>query len=70
MNWNKWVRLTHRWLTIAFTIAVGVNGIAVARGRYTNLLGLTAVTTLALQFMTGVYLFVLPYTAKWRSQQR
>lgn len=70
MNWNKWVRLTHRWLTIAFTVAVIVNGIAVARGRYTNLLGLTAVTTLALQFMTGVYLFVLPYTAKWRSQQR
>ena len=33
MNWNKWVRQTHRWLSIAFTVAVIVNGVAVARGR-------------------------------------
>src|SRR5208282_3074615 len=25
MNWNKWVRQTHRWLSIAFTVAVIVN---------------------------------------------
>ena len=22
MNWNEWVRQTHRWLSIAFTVAV------------------------------------------------
>ncbi len=31
MNWNKWVRQTHRWLSIAFTVAVIVNGVAVAQ---------------------------------------
>ena len=67
MNWNKWIRQTHRWLSVAFTIAVIVNGVAVARGTYTNRLGLVAVATLALQFFTGLYLFVLPYAAKWRS---
>jgi hypothetical protein len=43
MNWNKWVRQTHRWLSIAFTVAVIVNGIAVAKQKYTAWLGLLAV---------------------------
>ena len=67
MNWNKWVRQTHRWLSVAFTVAVIVNGVAVARGRYSSRLGLLAVIPLALQFFTGLYLFVLPYATKWRS---
>jgi len=66
MNWNKWVRLTHRWLSVALTLVVIVNGVAVAKGKYTNSLGLSAVFVLALQFFTGMYLFVLPYAAKWR----
>ena len=70
MNWNKWVRQTHRWLSIAFTVVVIVNGIAVVRGKYTNKLGLTAVAVLALMFFTGLYLFVLPYAGKWRSGRR
>ena len=70
MNWNKWIRLTHRWLSIAFTVAVIVNGVAVAKGKYSSRLGLLAVFTLALQFFTGLYLFVLPYFAKWGSGRR
>jgi len=70
MNWNKWIRLTHRWLSIAFTVAVIVNGVAVVQGKYSSRLGLVAVFTLALQFFTGLYLFVLPYTAKWGSGRR
>ena len=70
MNWNKWIRQTHRWVSVAFTVAVIVNGIAVAEKKYTNSLGLMAVFTLALQFFTGLYLFVLPYAAKWRSERR
>jgi len=70
LNWSKWVRQTHRWLSIAFTLVVIVNGVAVVRGKYTNRLGLTAVAVLALLFFSGAYLFVLPYTAKWRSRQR
>jgi heme A synthase len=67
LNWNKWIRQTHRWLSIAFTVAVIVNGIAVVERKYTAKLGLVAVATLALQFFTGLYLFVLPYATRWRS---
>lgn len=70
MNWNKWVRQTHRWLSVLFTLAVIINGVAVAQKRYTNRLGLLAVFVLALQFFTGLYLFGLPYAAKWRSGGR
>ena len=67
MNWNKWIRQTHRWLSIAFTVAIVVNGVTVVQGRYSSRLGLMAVFVLTLEFFTGMYLFVLPYAAKWRS---
>jgi hypothetical protein len=70
LNWNKWVRLTHRWLSIAFTVAIIVNGIAVAQGKYSSRLGLVAVFPLALLFFSGMYLFVLPYATRWRSGRR
>ena len=70
MNWNKWIRQIHRWLSVAFTVVVIVNGIAVAKGRYNNWLGLLAVAPLALLFLSGAYLFILPYAAKWRGGRR
>ena len=70
MNWNKWFRQTHRWLSVVFTVAVIVNGVAVAWGKYTSRLGLLAVFPMALLLFTGLYLFVLPYAAKWRSGRR
>jgi heme A synthase len=66
MNWNKWMRQIHRWLSIAFTAVVIINGVAVAQKKYTNSLGLSAVAVLALLFLTGAYLFLLPYAARWR----
>ena len=66
MNWNKWVRQTHRWLSIAFTVAVIVNLVAVGLKKYTVWVGLLALLPLALLLFTGLYLFVLPYSAKWR----
>jgi len=70
LNWNKWVRQTHRWLSIAFTVAVIVNIVAVAQKKYTASLGLLAVLPLALLLLTGLYLFVLPYATRWRSVRR
>ncbi len=67
---NKWVRQTHRWLSIAFTLAVIINGVAVLRGKYTSGVGLLAVFPLALLLFTGLYLFVLPYATKWRRGRR
>jgi cellulose synthase/poly-beta-1,6-N-acetylglucosamine synthase-like glycosyltransferase len=70
LNWNKWVRQTHRWLSIAFTVAVIVNIIAVGQGKYTAWVGLLALLPLALLLFTGLYLFALPYATKWRSGRR
>jgi hypothetical protein len=70
LNWGKWVRQTHRWLSIAFTVAVIVNIVAVGRGKYTVWTGLLALLPLALLLFTGLYLFVLPYAAKWRIGRR
>ena len=67
MNWNKWIRQTHRWASMAFTVAVIINIVVIAQKKYTNSVGLLAVAPLALQFFTGLYLFVLPYATKWRS---
>ena len=70
MNWNKWLRQTHRWLSIAFTLAVIVNLVAVGQNKYAAWVGLLALFPLILLLFTGLYLFVLPYAVKWRSGQR
>ncbi len=70
MNWNKWMRQTHRWLSVAFTAAVIINIVAIVLGKYTRSIGLLAVFPLILQLFTGLYLFVLPYAAKWRTARR
>jgi hypothetical protein len=73
MNWNTrntWVRQTHRWLSIAFTAGFIINGVAVAMQKYAAWVGLLALIPLLLLMLTGLYLFVLPYTSRWRSRQR
>ena len=65
---DKWIRQTHRWLSMAFTAAVVINVVAIAEKKYTNSLGLLAVVPLALQFFTGLYLFVLPYIVRRRAR--
>src|SRR5262249_44045287 len=67
LNWNKWVRQIHRWLSMAFTVAVIVNIVAIALKKYSGGVGLLPLLPLALLLVTGLYLFVLPYAARWRS---
>ena len=69
MNWNKWLRQVHRWLSIAFTLAVIVNIIALVRAEQAVWVGLLALLPLALLLITGLYIFALPYAAKWRRVQ-
>jgi hypothetical protein len=66
LNWNTWVRQIHRWLSIAFTLGVIVNTIAVTQKGYAAWVGLLALLPLAFLLLTGLYLFVLPYATKWR----
>jgi hypothetical protein len=32
LNWNNWIRQIHRWLSIAFTVTVIANFVALAQG--------------------------------------
>ncbi|MBY5459880.1 hypothetical protein EHI47_13505 [Rhizobium leguminosarum] len=70
MNWNNWFRQIHRWLSIAFTLAVIINIIAMVQEKSSVWVGLLALLPLALLLLTGLYLFVLPYAARWRSAGR
>jgi hypothetical protein len=70
VNWNKWIRQIHRWLSIAFTVAVIVNIVALVQKQQSVLIGLLALFPLALLLLTGLYLFALPYATKWRGTQQ
>jgi hypothetical protein len=70
MNWNKWMRQTHRWVSIIFTVGVMVNGVAVALGKYNGWVGLMALLPMALLLLSGLYLFVLPYAVRWGAARR
>jgi len=67
LNWNMCIRQIHRWLSIAFTVAVIVNVVAMLQEKQAVWVGLLALFPLVLLLLTGLYMFVLPYAAKWRS---
>ena len=70
MNWNNWIRQTHRWLSIAFTVAVIVTFVALAQRNPAAWVTYSPLLPLALLLFTGLYLFVLPYATRWRSGRR
>ncbi len=70
MNWTKSLRQFHRWLSIAFTVAVIVNIVAMMQGVQAVWVGLLALLPLVLLMLTGLYLFVLPHATRWRSERR
>ena len=71
MNWNKWVRQVHRWLSIIFTATVIANFVAMALvGEPPAWIVYSPLLPLFLLLFTGLYMFVLPHAAKWRGEQR
>ena len=70
MNWNHWVRQTHRWLAIVFTLSVIVTFVALRQDKPLVWVSYVPLFPLALLAVTGLYLFVLPYAAKWRGGRR
>jgi cellulose synthase/poly-beta-1,6-N-acetylglucosamine synthase-like glycosyltransferase len=67
LNWNRWIRQTHRWLSILFTVTVIANFAAMARGPVPAVITYSPLFPLALLFFSGLYLFALPYLAKRRT---
>jgi ABC-type polysaccharide/polyol phosphate export permease len=65
---NIWVRQIHRWLSIIFTVIVIAIFAALGLGNEpVEWVYFLPLLPLALLMLTGLYLFVLPYAAKWRS---
>lgn len=70
MNWNKWIRQFHRWLSVIFTATVILNFIVLSQENPPIWVSYMALPPLFLLLFSGLYLFVLPYTAKSRREQR
>ena len=72
MTVSRWLRQSHRWLSIAFTLAVVANFAyrATASGEPPPWLTYSPLPPLFLQLVSGLYLFVLPYTGEVRKYSR
>jgi hypothetical protein len=70
MNLSKWIRQTHRWLSMAFTAGVIIYILAMQQGQPAAWLGLLALVPLILLLLSGLYLFLLPYANAWRSRRQ
>jgi len=64
MNWNAGVRQTHRWLSIAFTLAVIANIVLLVMNSSQTWVGVAALVPLIPLLATGLYMFVLPYLGR------
>jgi heme A synthase len=67
---NKWVRQIHRWLSIVFVVIVVITFIALQQEGAPEWVNYMALPPLFLLLLTGLYLFALPYVAKWRNNSR
>ncbi|MGJ4854532.1 hypothetical protein AB4037_19995 [Labrys sp. KB_33_2] len=63
MNINAWIRRTHRWLSIVFTLSVIANFVAMALGEPPAFVVYAPLLPLFLLLFSGLYMFVLPYVA-------
>jgi hypothetical protein len=72
LNRNQWIRQIHRWLSIAFTVTVIANFVALARGGGAPPPWVTysPLPPLAVLLLTGLYLFALPYATRRRGGER
>lgn len=67
MNFNGWIRQFHRWMSIAFTLMVIANFVALGFvGEQVAWLGFLTLLPLFMLLFSGLYLFALPYLAKRR----
>lgn len=66
---NRWIRQFHRWVSIVFTLAVVANFVALARGGEVGppeWVTYSPLAPLAVLVVTGLWLFGVPYVARWR----
>ena len=66
MSWSKRIRTFHRWVSVIFTLFVLANFAVMPLGNEPlgMAIGMATLIPLNLLLVSGLYLFVLPYT-KW-----
>lgn len=64
MDWNKWIRQFHRWMSVAFMLAVIATTIALAQKEPVVWMSYLPLLPLALLALTGIYMFLLPYARR------
>ena len=70
MGLSAWIRQIHRWIAIVFTVTVIANFVVMSQGQPPAWVTYSPLPPLFLLMFSGLYLFVLPYTVKWRSARR
>jgi cellulose synthase/poly-beta-1,6-N-acetylglucosamine synthase-like glycosyltransferase len=65
-----WIRQAHRWLSIIFTATVLANFVAMALGTPPPWIVYSPLLPLFLLLFSGLYMFILPHAARWRSGRR
>ncbi|WP_110258186.1 hypothetical protein [Undibacterium pigrum] len=68
MNLSNWIRQSHRWLSIVFTLTVIANfaARAISQGEPSAWITYAPLPPLFLMLLSGLYMFALPYTNKRR----
>ncbi len=62
---SKFIRQCHRWIAVVFTLTVTANFVAMAiAGEPPAWITYSPLLPLFLLLASGIYLFVLPYTAR------
>ena len=64
MKANHWIRQSHRWLSIVFTLCVVANFVVRAQGEPPAWVTYSPLPPLLLMLLSGLYLFVLPYVGR------
>ena len=72
MTASNGIRQLHRWVSIAFTVTVVANFVArgVRAGEPAAWVTYSPLLPLAVLLFTGLYLFAVPYAARWRRGRR
>ncbi len=64
MTWSLWIRQSHRWLSIAFTLTVIANFAVRIKGEPPLRVTYSPLPFLFLLLFSGLYMFVLPYARR------
>ena len=68
-TFSRWVRRSHRWISMAFTLTVIANFVAMGIGHGAQppaWITYSPLLPLALLVLSGLYLFALPYVGRAR----